>query len=171
VNIIAKPYPLGAQPFVVSKPANCRYPWCQHPAFEMEEVAVHARATAFNTLPGSTLNYVTGNMHVSHTTLADRYNGGVTEYHDDGTDDPGGQIVNPVMAQPAYLQSHEIVNPMTAPQVNSLEDIVASVPTDTIYVSNVEDLIKRLDVNEVLIIKRASGSAHRRRVNVWRRMP
>jgi hypothetical protein len=166
VNIIAKPYPLGAQPFVVSKPANCQYPWCQHPAFKMEEVAVHARATAFNTLPGSTLNYVTGNMHVSHTTLADRYNGGVTEYHDDGTDgtdDPGGQIVNPV-TQPYSLAARQRSQPL-------LEEVVNSAPTDTIYVSNVEDLIKRLDVNEVLVIKRSSGTTHRRRVNVWRRMP
>jgi hypothetical protein len=163
VNIIAKPHPVGAQPFVISKPANCQYPWCEHPEFKPDEMAVHARATAFTTLPKSTLNYVTGNMHVSHTNLAERYNSGLTEYHDDGTDPYGEWRASDDKPQPYSLAARQRSQPL-------LEEVVNSAPTDTIYVSNVEDLIKRLDVNEVLIIKRSSDTAHRRRVNVWRRM-
>jgi hypothetical protein len=50
-----------------------------------------------------------------------------------------------------------------------LEEVVNTVPTATVYVSNIEDLVKKLDVNEVLVVRRAGGSAHRTRLNVWRR--
>lgn len=154
MKIVAKPHPVGAQPFPVVMPANCQYPWCTHREFTTDgsEVAVHARVI----LSSGTTPSVTGNMHVSHTELYSRYGKREPEWHDDGLDEYG--------SFPQPMEVHSIADA-------GLKEILNMVPTDTIYVSNVEAIIKRLDIGEALVIKRAGGSAHRTRVNIWRRMP
>lgn len=75
---VAQVWP-GAKPFV-ARVANgmhsrCQYPWCTHPDFADNEVGVKAH------LSGSP----PGTMHASHTELAHKYDGGRTEYYNDGT--------------------------------------------------------------------------------------
>jgi hypothetical protein len=155
VRYIAKPHPVNAQPFSVVMPMNCQYPWCEHKTLTTDgsEMAVRARV-----LDDHGVSH-TGNMHVSHTVLFDRYGDRRLEcYEDDKPDDTyDGAYEKPQISRGAGVDVRELIHTM---------------PTDTIFVSNVEDLIKRLDpVGEVLIIQRTSGTAHTRRVNVWRMMP
>jgi hypothetical protein len=65
----------GAVPTPVAMPANCKYPWCTHPEFTTDSSEIGVRASVAGESPGM--------MHVSHTTLATRYAGGLTEFHDD----------------------------------------------------------------------------------------
>lgn len=152
---VAKPHPVGAMPFPIQLPGNCRYPWCKNPEFTTDgsEVAVHSRVLDEH------CNTYTGNMHVSHTDLFDRYGARESDWYDDGVDEYGA--ISTALADPL---AHSLV------PANHLSEIIHSVPTDTIYVSNLEEYAKRLDIHETLIVRRAGGSAHRTRVHVWRRM-
>jgi hypothetical protein len=151
VRYIAQPYPVGAQPFVVRQHGNCVYPWCEHKEFADKDKDKALPAHVFD----ETGRPHVGNMHVSHTIFAHRYDDGKTEYHEDDIEQLGHQQFDRPRRTGDKL----------------LEEVINTVPTSTVYVSNIEDLVKKLDVNEVLIIKRAGGSTHRTRVNVWRKMP
>jgi hypothetical protein len=154
VKHIATPTPAGVQPVSSVMPGNCQYPWCENPVFTTDgsEMVVRARVASMS---------VTGNMHVSHTTLYMRYGDKQLKAYDDGVDEyVGVQLDAPREPSLVGRAGQRLLN-----------EILGTVPTDTIYRSNVEDLVERLDVHEVLIIKKAGGSMYRTRVHSWRRMP
>lgn len=150
---IAQPHPLNADVFVVRAHGHCRYPFCEDPEFldGDRDKAVHA--LVLNKAGVA----VTGNMHVRHTTEAYRFDGGVTEYYDDGEPSAAAETI----------RAEEHARPASG---KLLEDIVNTVPTTTEFVSNVEALARELKPGEALIITPASRTARRVQVNVWRRM-
>jgi hypothetical protein len=73
---------IAADPSTVnngSMPGTCRYPHCTHPKFDTDnpELIIHADLDEIKNAP----------MHVTHTDIASRFNGGFTEYHNDGLDE------------------------------------------------------------------------------------
>lgn len=89
-------------------PGNCRYPWCTHPTFTTDSSENVVRASI--DVDGE---IVTGTMHVSHTTLGPRYNGGITEFFDDDTEvqlPATVEVEAAVLARPAYSE------PMSEPE-------------------------------------------------------
>ena len=152
MKYVAQPHPLNAEPFIVREHGHCKYPWCKYAEFldGDRDKAVHALVLNPANIP------ITGNMHVRHTTLAGKYDGGRTEYHEDDRLSAAELHRTEAQARPA---SSKLV-----------EEVVNSVPTITEYVTNVEILLKDLKEGEVLIITPAARTARRVRVNVWRRM-
>lgn len=152
MKYVAQPHPLNAEPFIVREHGHCKYPWCKYAEFldGDRDKAVHALVLNPANVP------ITGNMHVRHTTLAGKYDGGRTEYHEDDRLSAAEAIRMETHAQPASGKE--------------LGDIVNTIPTTVEYVSNVERLAKELEPGWALIITPSSRTARKIRVNVWRRM-
>jgi hypothetical protein len=155
VKYIAQPYPLGASPFVVRQPGNCHYPFCKDKVFKDNDRDTAVNGIAFNENGARFM----GAMHVAHFPMfANFYGDRVEDVYED--DLPNARN---------YAESVGMVSKSVAESL-LLDKVVQTRPTSTEYVSNVEDIIKRLDNNEVLIIQRAGGTARRNRVHLWRKM-
>lgn len=101
----------GAQPWparvAYGMHSRCQYPWCTHPEFSDGESGVKARVG----------DEPPGNMHVSHTELGYSYNGGVTEFYDDGipeviievhpTDDTKLEVSQPMSLNEAWALARQ----------------------------------------------------------------